>query len=77
MPIPTPFHERTSQLCHSMRWKEWGGYYAVSSFDTCHEREYFAFREATGMLDVTPLFKYDLRGKDAAALLSRMTVRNA
>jgi aminomethyltransferase len=28
-------------------------------------------------LDVTPLYKYDLRGRDAARLLSRMTVRDA
>lgn len=75
MPIPSPFHERTQALCTSYRWKDWAGHYAVASYDTCHDREYFAFREAAGLLDVTPLFKYEVHGPDAAALLSRMTVR--
>ena len=76
MPIESPFHPRTAPLCTSYRWKDWAGYYAVCSFDTNHEREYFAFREAAGMIDVTPLYKYEVRGPDAAALLSRMMVRN-
>jgi aminomethyltransferase len=76
MPIPSPFHERTAPLCTSYRWKDWAGYYAVCSYDTTHDREYFAFREAAGLIDVTPLYKYEVRGPDAAALLSRMMVRN-
>ncbi|HYU35548.1 MAG TPA: aminomethyltransferase family protein [Thermoanaerobaculia bacterium] len=76
MPIPTPFHERTQLLCTSYRWKDWSGYCAVCSFDTSHEREYFAFRESTGLLDVTPLYKYEVSGPDAAALLARMMVRD-
>src|ERR1700688_2555516 len=76
MPIPSPFHERTSKLCTSYRWKDWSGYAAVSSYDTTHEREYFAFRESAGLLDVTPLYKYEVHGPDAAALLSRMMVRD-
>jgi len=76
MPIPTPFHERTQSLCISYRWKDWAGYCAVSSYDTNHEREYFAFRESAGLLDVTPLYKYEVSGPDAAALLARMMVRD-
>jgi aminomethyltransferase len=76
MPIPTPFHERTQALCSSYRWKDWSGYCAVCSFDTTHEREYFAFRESAGLLDVTPLYKYEVSGPDAAALLGRMMVRD-
>jgi len=76
MPIPTPFHEKTFPLCTSLRYKDWAGYYAVCSYDTSHDREYYAFRYAAGLLDVTPLFKYEVRGKDAAAFLSRIMVRN-
>ncbi len=76
MPIPTPFHERTQALCTSYRWKDWSGYCAVCSFDTAHDREYFAFRESAGLLDVTPLYKYKVSGPDAAALLARMMVRD-
>ncbi len=76
MPIPSPFHERTSKLCTSFRWKDWSGYAAVCSYDVSHDREYFAFREGAGLLDVSPLFKYEVHGRDAAALLSRMMVRD-
>lgn len=76
MPIPSPFHERTQALCTSYRFKDWAGYCAVCSYDTTHEREYFAFRESAGLLDVTPLYKYEVHGPDAAALLSRMMVRD-
>jgi len=76
MPVPTPFHPRTSALCTSLRWKEWAGCYAVSSYDTSHDREYFAFRQAAGLLDVTPLYKYELRGRDAAELLARVWAKD-
>ncbi|HEV8630070.1 MAG TPA: aminomethyltransferase family protein [Thermoanaerobaculia bacterium] len=76
MPVPSPFHPRTSPLCTSYRWKDWSGYAAVCSYDTTHDREYFAFRESAGLLDVSPLFKYEVYGPDAAALLSRMMVRD-
>ena len=54
MPNPSPFHERTRELCESYRWKDWAGYYAVCSYDHSHEKEYFAFRESAGLIDVTP-----------------------
>ena len=59
-----------------MFWKDWSGYYAVRSYDTCHEREYHAIRQAAGLIDVSPLFKYDLRGPDAGALLARVLVKD-
>ncbi len=76
MPIKSPFFERTSALCNSMQWKEWAGYYAVSSYETIHDIEYFAFRNAAGLLDVTPLYKYLVKGRDAATFLSRIMVRD-
>ncbi len=76
MPIATPFHPRIAPLCTSLLYKDWAGYYAVRSFDTAHDREYFAFRHACGLIDVTPLYKYDVRGADAAAFLARIMVRD-
>lgn len=76
MPIPSPFFPRTSQLCHSMKWKEWAGYYAVSSYEVLHDTEYFAFRNSAGLLDITPLYKYSIKGPDAAAYLARIMVKN-
>jgi glycine cleavage system T protein (aminomethyltransferase) len=76
MPIATPFHPRTSARCVSLFYKDWAGYYAVRSYDTTHDREYFAFRHACGLIDVTPLYKYDVNGPDAARFLARVMVRD-
>ncbi|MEM7205618.1 MAG: aminomethyltransferase family protein [Planctomycetota bacterium] len=76
MPRPTPLHERTAPLCVSYRWKEWAGYVAPCQYDTNHEVEYHAFRHAAGLLDVSPLKKYDVRGADAARLLSYVMTRD-
>jgi aminomethyltransferase len=75
MPIPSPFHERIAPLCTSYAWKDWAGSYAVCHFGETHLAEYWAFREATGMIDVSALYKYEVRGKDAARFLSRVMVR--
>ncbi len=77
MPIESPFHSCTSKLCKSLRWKNWAGYYAVCAFGTYAEREYFAFRHAAGLIDVTPLFKYEVHGPDAAAFLAKVLARDA
>lgn len=76
MPIPTPFHERTAPLCQSMRWKDWSGYYGVCAYSTYAEREYFAIRHSAGLMDVSPLFKYEVTGPDAAAFLARVMVND-
>ena len=76
MPIPSLFHSRTSKLCTSLRWKDWGGYYAVCSYRSCHEPEYFALRHSAGLIDVSPLFKYEVTGPDAGRFLSRVMVKS-
>jgi aminomethyltransferase len=76
MSIATPFHPRTSALCTSLFWKEWAGHYAVRSYDNHHEPEYFAIRHAAALIDVSPLFKYDVSGPDAATFLSWVMVRD-
>jgi len=76
MPIGTPFHPRTSELCTSLFYKDWAGYYTVCSYDTCHEREYYALRNAAGLIDVSPLFKYEVSGSDAAAFLARVMAKD-
>lgn len=77
MPIPTPFHPRTSALCTSLRWKDWAGYHAVCSFGHCHEPEYLAIRHAAGLLDISPLYKYRVTGSDAERFLSFVLCRDA
>jgi len=75
MPFPSPFHARTEPLCTSMAWKTWAGYYAVRHFDASPEREYNAVRQGAGLLDVSPLYKLDVRGRDAGALLDYVLSR--
>ncbi|MEZ4241503.1 MAG: aminomethyltransferase family protein [Myxococcota bacterium] len=76
MPRTTPFHPRTAARCGSFLWKEWSGYAAVRAYDAHSEEEYFAVRHKAGVIDVSPLCKYDLSGPDAAKLLSRVFTRN-
>ena len=77
MPIGTCFHPRTSALCESMSWRDWAGYFAVSSYEVHHEREYNAIRNAAALIDVSPLFKYRVTGGDAVRLVDRITTRDA
>src|SRR5262245_2932746 len=77
MPIGSPFHSRTSSLCESMSWRDWAGYFAVSSYEVHHDREYNAIRNAAALIDVSPLFKYRVTGRDAIRLVDRVTTRNA
>jgi aminomethyltransferase len=77
MPIGTPFHSRTAALCESMSWRDWAGYFAVSTYEVHHEREYNAIRNAAALIDVSPLFKYRVSGKDAARLVDRIVTRDA
>ena len=76
MPIGTPFHPRTSALCESMSWRDWAGYFAVSAYEASHEREYNAIRNAAALIDVSPLFKYRVSGKDATRLVDRVVTRD-
>lgn len=76
MPIPSPFHERTQRLCRSYQWKDWAGYCSVSRYGHSHEPEYAALRHSAGLIDVSPLFKYEIAGLDSEGFLSRLTVRD-
>ena len=77
MPIGTAFHPRTSALCESMSWRDWAGYFAVSTYEVHHEREYNAIRNAAALIDISPLFKYRVSGRDATRLVDRVITRDA
>jgi aminomethyltransferase len=72
----TPFHTRTTDLCTSQNWREWSGYFAADSYDLDHMREYNAVRTTAAVFDVSPLFKYEIRGRDAGRLLDRVVTRD-
>jgi len=72
----SPFFERTSQLNESQEWKRWSGHLAATSYELSHHNEYFAIRTKAGLLDVSPLKKYIVEGKDAEKLLDNIVTRN-
>jgi aminomethyltransferase len=76
MPIGTAFHPRTFALCESLNYRDWSGYYAVSAYEPHHEHEYNAIRNAAALIDISPLFKYLVRGPDAARLVDRIVTRD-
>ena len=77
MPIGTAVHDRTLALAGSLNYREWSGYYAVSAYETHHEHEYNAIRNASALIDVSPLFKYLVRGRDAVKFVDRVITRDA
>src|SRR5262247_2669686 len=76
MPIGTAVHARTFALAETLNFREWSGYYAVSAYETHHEHEYNAIRNAAALIDVSPLFKYIVKGRDAATLVDRVITRD-
>lgn len=76
MPRLTPLHPRTSEACQTYRYKDWAGFVAVCQYGLSDEREVHTLRHEAGLLDVSPLCKYEIRGPDAAAMLSRLAVRD-
>jgi aminomethyltransferase len=77
MSVGTPFHARTAPLNRKMQWREWSGYFASSAYADAPDIEYNAIREAAALIDVSPLYKYRVRGPDAQRLVDRVIVRDA
>src|SRR5262252_3457110 len=76
MPVGTPFHARTLALAASLQFREWAGCFAPASYETLHDHEYNAIRHAAALIDVSPLFKYVIRGRDAVRLVDRVITRD-
>jgi aminomethyltransferase len=75
--IGSPFHERTAPLNRKQQWREWSGYWASSTYADAHDIEYNAIREAAALIDVSPLYKYKVTGRDALPLVDRVITRDA
>lgn len=76
MPIPSPLYSRTAALCTTQEWRDWSGYFSAITYGPSHEVEYYAVRNAAGLMDASPLYKYEITGPDAERLLDRMVTRN-
>jgi aminomethyltransferase len=72
----TPFHSRTAPLVQGQAWRRWAGFAVASAYELQHDREYAAIRNSAAVIDVSPLYKYLVSGRDALRLLDRMVTRD-
>jgi aminomethyltransferase len=72
----TSFHPRTSELTHSF--VEYRAYWLPQCFDNEGAiAEYWACREKTAIMDLSPLRKWEVLGPDAETLIQRAITRDA
>jgi aminomethyltransferase len=71
----TPFHDRMAALSTTENWATWNGYKVPRIVDKL-STEYFAVRSGCAVMDLTPMEKYRISGKDARAYLDRLVTRN-
>jgi aminomethyltransferase len=76
LPRTTPFHARVAELCESQSWQLWAGYLSPNTYELDHLREYYAIRSSAALIDVTPLYKYDVTGRDSGRLLDLVVTRD-
>src|SRR5690242_15905469 len=74
--VGTAFYPRQQELNVKQAWGEWAGYFAPAVYADFHDIEYSAIREAAAVIDTSPLYKYVVRGSDAARLLDRVMTRD-
>jgi aminomethyltransferase len=72
----TPFHERTNALNATQLWSHWSGHLAANRYQMSDKMEYFAVRNAAGLFDSSPLYKYRITGKDAERFLAGVLARD-
>ncbi|HUO45322.1 MAG TPA: aminomethyltransferase family protein [Acidimicrobiia bacterium] len=57
-------------------WSHWSGYLVVDKYQMSEKFEYFAIRNAGGLFDSSPLYKYRITGLDAEKFLSGVLARD-
>jgi aminomethyltransferase len=72
----TPFHERTSALNETGLWEHWSNSLVAQRYQMSEKFEYFAIRNAAGMFDTSPLYKYRITGPDAERYLGGVLARD-
>ena len=73
--LETPFHEKAREKCYTHDWHRWAGYKVVKQY-TSAELEYTAIRNTAGVIDITPMHKYSVQGKDAKKFINKLITRN-
>ena len=76
MVMTTPFHPRLAELNTAHMWSHWAGYLSASQYTTAPKHEYFGVRNAVGIFDASPLYKYAISGRDAERFLGGILARD-
>jgi aminomethyltransferase len=71
----TPFHDRIEAMSTTETWTAWNTYKVARVVDKL-SAEYFAVRSGCAVMDLTPMEKYRISGKDARAYLDRLVARD-
>jgi aminomethyltransferase len=72
----TPFHERTSALNETGLWEHWSNALVAPRYQMSEKFEYFGIRNAAGVFDTSPLYKYRIIGQDAERYLAGVLTRD-
>ncbi|MGZ4427025.1 MAG: aminomethyltransferase family protein [Nocardioidaceae bacterium] len=72
----TPFHARLSELNTQGLYTHWQGHLSALRYTHAPKHEYFAVRNAVGVFDTSPLFKYRIHGPDAERFLAGVLTRD-
>ena len=72
----TPFHERTEAANATGLWSHWAGQLVAEKYQMAEKFEYFAIRNAVGVFDTSPLYKYRISGRDAERYLAGVLTRD-
>jgi aminomethyltransferase len=72
----TPFHERVADLNQTGLWSHWAGHLVADKYQMSEKFEYFTVRNAAGVFDTSPLYKYRIVGVDAERFLAGVLARD-
>lgn len=76
MLLPTPFHDRVAAANQTSLWSHWSGHLVVDKYQMSEKWEYVALRNAAGMFDTSPLYKYRVHGPHAERFLAGVLTRD-
>ena len=74
--LKTPFHDRLAAMSNTHLWEHWAGYLSATKYQHSETVEYFAMRDAVGVFDTSPLFKYRIAGADVVEAMRPIFVRD-
>jgi aminomethyltransferase len=72
----SPFHDRVSAANQTSLWSHWSGHLVVEKYQTSEKFEYVAIRNAAGIFDASPLYKYRIVGPDSERFLGGVLARD-